>query len=146
MKEVSYRLRKALADLISPVSYSGQTIPVFDSTVNPRRSIPTINNGQVYIVISSQTNTETTNDKCKIRLDANVSFDVVTKYPSGYGGNFDSEKIGEIILLAVNRTLVIPDFLLLDVKMNFNQNPIERGTSQDAYRKLISYRFDVFES
>lgn len=147
MKEISYRLRGALITALNPITYQSLTIPVFDTRVNPNATLPTIGGGVCYILINSQTNTETTNDKCQIRLDANISFDVVCKYPSSStAGNITAEKIGEIILQAVNRSLVIPDFDLLNVTMNFNQNIFEQGVSQNAYRKLISYRFDVFES
>lgn len=146
MKEISYRLRGALIELLHPITYMGNTIPVFDTRVNPNTTLPTIGGGVCYILINSQTNTETTNDKCQIRLDANISFDVVCKYPSSStAGNITAEKIGEQITWIVDRFLVIPDFDLLNVTMNFNQNIFEQGVSQNAYRKLISYRFDVFE-
>jgi hypothetical protein len=145
MKEISYRLRGALITAISPLTYLGTVIPIFDTRVNPSATLPTIGGGTTYVLINSQTNTETTNDKCQTRLDANISFDVVTRFPNGVGGNLNAEKIGELIMSDINRSLVIPDFDLLNVTMNFNQNLPEFGVSQDAYRKLISYRFDVFE-
>ena len=145
MKEISYRLRGALINAINPLTYLGTVIPVFDTVVNPNVSIPNINGAQCYVLINSQTNNETTNDKCQTRLDANINFDVVTKFPSGQGGYINAEKIGELISLEVNRSLSISDFKLLNVTMNFNQNLFEQGTSQFAFRKIISYRFDVFE-
>ena len=146
MKEISYRLRKALIDALEPFVFEGVEIPIFDQKVNPSRSIPICRGAFVYVVINSQTASETTNDKCKIRLDANISFDIVTKYPSGSGGSILSELIGEIILGTVNRDLVIPDFQLMTVTKNFNDNRFEKSNSQDAHTKLLSYRFDVFEN
>lgn len=146
MIEISYRLRGALMAALGSIVYQTKTIPVFDTRVNPNAVLPTVGGATCYILIHSQTNSETTNDKCQTRLDANISFDVVTRFPSGVGGNITAEKIGEEITWIIDRFLVIPDFDLLNVTMNFNQNIFEQGTSQDAYRKLISYRFDVFEN
>jgi hypothetical protein len=145
MKEISYRLRESIIDEISPLEYEGKLIPVFDQKVTDPKLIPTLNFAQVYVLLNSQTVAETTNDKCKIRLDANVSFDVVTKYPSGRGGSLLSEKIGELILEQINRALEIDSFSVLNVTMNFNQNLSEESNSQSVFRKIISYRFDVFQ-
>lgn len=144
-KEISYRLRESIIDALSPLIYDGEVIPIFDETVNPRTVLANIQNAECYVVINSQNSQETTNDKCQVRLDSNINFDVVTKYTQGYGGPLLSEKIGELIIQKINRSLIIADFDLLNVDMNFNNNLIVKGISLDLYRKILSYRFDVFE-
>lgn len=144
-KEISYRLRESIIDALSPLIYEGEVIPIFDVRVNPMTVLANIQNAECYVVINSQNSQETTNDKCQIRLDSNINFDVVTKYTQGYGGSLLSEKIGELIMQKINRSLIIADFDLLYVQMNFSTNLIENGISLDLYRKILSYRFDVFE-
>lgn len=144
--ELSYRLRSALITALNPIQVGGVTIPMFDQIVNPSATIPSLNGGQCYILINGQSNVETTNDKCQNRFDGNISFDVITKFPKGSGGAITSELIGEQILSKVNDSLAIPQFNLLRVDLNFNQNLIEQGTSESAYRKIISFRFDVFQA
>lgn len=143
--ELSYRLRQALITALNPIQVNGITVPIFDQIVNPSATIPRINSGECYIIINGQSNTETTNDKCQNRFDGNITFDVITKFAKGSGGAITSELIGEQILSKVNDSLIIPEFNLLRVDLNFNQNLIEQGTSESAYRKIISFRFDVFQ-
>ena len=145
MKEISYRLRAALIQAIEPLTFNGVQIPVMDQVVNPSVPIPTVSGALAYVLINGQTNTETTDDKCGTRLDANISFDVVTKFPKGMGGSITSELIAENIMSEINRFLIIPDFKLIRVDMNFNQNLIEQATSETVFRKIVSYRFDVYE-
>lgn len=144
-KDISYRLRASLLTALSPLTVSGVTIPIFDQLVNPSASIPTISGSKAYVLINSQTNTETTNDKCQIRLDANINFDVITKFPPNTGGSITSELIGQAIMAKINRGLAIADFDLLNVSQNINQGLIEQATSETVYRKILSYRFDVYQ-
>ena len=144
-KEISYRLRASLLAVLSPLTVSGVTIPIFDQTVNPSATIPTLNGAKVYMLINSQTNTETTNDKCQIRLDANINFDVVTKFPPNTGGSITSELIGQAIMEKIDRALAINDFQLLQVSQNFNQGITEQATSETVYRKILSYRFECYQ-
>lgn len=146
MIDISYRLRTSLISAISPLTYLGVTIPIFELRVNPSSVIPTVAGGEAFVLINGQTTNETTNDKCQIRVDANINFDVVTRFPAGVGGSLNAEKISELIMAQVNRSLNIPNFKLINVTMNFNRNLPEFGTSQDAFRKIISYRFDLFEN
>lgn len=145
MKEISYRLRSALIQAIEPLTLNGIEIPIMDQVVNPSVPIPSVSGALAYVLINGQTNTETTDDKCGTRLDANISFDVVTKFPKGMGGSITSELIAENIMSEINRFLIIPDFKLIRVDMNFNQNLTEQSTSETVFRKIVSYRFDVYE-
>jgi hypothetical protein len=145
MKELSYRLRLAVIDAISPLIFDSVEIPVFDQVVNPSTQLPIIRGAQTYVLVNNQSQSETTNNKCTNRFNGNLTFDVVTKYPKNMGGSLVSELIGELIMNEINNTLEIDSFQLLNVNMNFNSNLHEQGKSETAFRKIISYSFDTFE-
>lgn len=145
INEISYRLRASLIDELSPITFNGVEVPIMDQKVNPSVLIPIISGGKAYVIINSQTSTETSNDKCSGRVDANISFDIVTKFPKGLGGAINSEMIAEIIMQKVNRNLSVDDFQLMNCTMNFNQNLNEESTSETVFRKLVSFNFDAYQ-
>jgi hypothetical protein len=145
MKEIASSLRKSIIDSISPLIVQGTTIPIFDETVNPNTQLASFQGSQAYIIISGQIETETTDNKCGVRQSANITVDIVTKYPLNGGGKKACEDISNVIQLIIDRFLIIPGWQVLNVRKEFSRNIIEQGQTLTAYRKLISYTFDVFE-
>jgi hypothetical protein len=147
MKEIASDLRLAVLNALEPLTLEGKSIPVFDELVNPNVPIPVINAGQCYVIIRDQSETETTNDKCQFRQNVNITFDIITKFPSNGGGKRLSELISEeiqYIILAPN--ISISGFNVISVRKSISRNLIEQGKTQTAYRKLISYIFDVYQN
>lgn len=146
MKEVASELRKAVLDAISPLVVNGVTIPVTDSFFTPTEDVTNYAGAICYVIISDQDESETTNNDCSTRQNTRLTFDVVTKFPSGFGGKKASEDISNEIQEAVTlgNIAIDSDWQILNIRKDFSRTIIEQGTSQIAYRKLISYTFDIF--
>lgn len=145
MNEISDVLRKAIIDLIGPIQVSGVSVPVFDEAVNPNVTIPELDGAKVYVLIKDQQENETTSDKCGVRQNALITFDCVAKFPVNVGSKRTVEKISREIQLKVKLPVTLPGWQVVEVtKVNSNAL-IEQGLNSTAYRKLITYSFDVFE-
>lgn len=147
MKEVSGELRKAVIDAITPLVVGGVTIPVKDSFFPPTQTPATYLNALCYVLVTDQDEAETTNNDCSTRQNSRITIDIVTKFPSGFGGKNASEMISDEIQGSIGLTqIIIPsDWQILNIRKDFSRTIIEQGTTQTAYRKLISYTFDIFE-
>jgi hypothetical protein len=145
MKEIASNLRKAIIDSISPLIVQGTTIPIFDEMVNPNSQLASFSGSQAYVLIREQNETETTDNKCGVRQSANITVDIVTKYPLNGGGKKACEDISNVIQLIIDRFIIITGWQVLNVRKEFSRNLIEQGQTLTAYRKLINYTFDVFE-
>jgi hypothetical protein len=145
MKEIASNLRKAIIDSISPLIVQGTTIPIFDEMVNPNAQLASFSGSQAYVLIREQNETESTSDKCGVRQSANITIDIVTKYPLNGGGKKACEDISNVIQLIIDRFIIITGWQVLNVRKEFSRNIVEQGQTLTAYRKLISYTFDVFE-
>jgi hypothetical protein len=145
MKEIASSLRKSIIDSITPLIVQGTTIPIFDERVNPNTQLANFQGSQAYVIISDQAETETTDNKCGVRQSVNITVDIVTKYPLNGGGKKACEDISNVIQLIIDRFILIPGWQVLNVRKEFSRNIVEQGQTLTAYRKLISYTFDVFE-
>jgi hypothetical protein len=145
-KEVASDLRKAVIDAITPLVVGGVTIPVKDSFLNPNVTPANYLGGQAYVLITDQTDTEITGNRCSPRMTANLTIDIVTKFAIGFSGKLASENIASSIRpMITKQVLVMPsDWLIIDIK-SFSQSIIEQGTTQVAYRKLLRYSFDIWQ-
>lgn len=147
MKEVSGELRKAVIDAITPLTLAGVTIPVRDTFFPPTATEASYLSGTAYVLITDQDEAETTNNDCSTRQNVRLTIDIVTKFPTGFGGKKASENISSVIQQAITLdNISIPsDWQIINIRKDFSRTLIEQGQSQMAYRKLISYTFDVFE-
>jgi hypothetical protein len=145
-KEVASDLRKAVIDAITPLVVGGVTIPVKDSFLNPNVTPANYLGGQAYVLITDQTDTEVIGNRCSPRMTANLTIDIVTKFPIGSSGKLASENIASSIRpMITKQVLVMPsDWLIIDIK-SFSQSIIEQGSTQVAYRKLLRYSFDIWQ-
>lgn len=145
-KEVASDLRKAVIDAITPLTVGGVTIPVKDSFLNPMVTPANYLGGQAYVLITDQTDTEVIGNRCSPKQTANLTIDIVTKFPMGSSGKLASENISSSIRPMITKSiLVMPsDWLIIDIK-SFSQSIIEQGTTQIAYRKLLRYSFDIWQ-
>jgi hypothetical protein len=143
--EVSHLLRLAIIQTINPLVVEGVTIPIFDERVNPAATIPELLNGISYVLIRSQEEFETTNDKCAFRQNALITLDCVVKYPVNVGSKLASELISCEIQSRINRQVPIPGWQVLVVRRVNATSIVEQGITQTAYRKLITFQFDVYK-
>jgi hypothetical protein len=145
-KEVASDLRKAVIDAITPLVVGSVTIPVKDSFLNPNATPANYLGGQAYVLITDQTDTEVIGNRCSPRMTANLTLDIITKFPSGFSGKLASENIASSIRpMVTKQVLVMPsDWLIIDIK-SFSQSIIEQGSTQVAYRKLLRYSFDIWQ-
>ena len=147
MREIATNIRTAILAEISPLVISGVTIPVFDTFLPPTVAPATFMGGQAYVLITDQNETETTNNDCSIRQNANVSISIITKFPQGSGGKKASETISNVIQQALTiDNLVLPaDLQLVNLRKSFSRTQIEQGSSQIGYQKIIGYTLDIFQ-
>jgi hypothetical protein len=147
MREIGTDIRVAILGAISPLVVGGVTIPIFDtflpSSVNPAAYL----GAQAYVLITDQSEAETTNNDCSIRQNVQVTINVITKFPQGSGGKKASENISNAIQL--NMTLddinLPADLQAVNLRKNFSRTQIEEGVSQIGYQKILSYTFDIFQ-
>jgi hypothetical protein len=64
MKEISHLLRKAYLDLLQPLTVEGVIIPIGDTLLNVNQSPVTYRSGIAYVLVTDQTETETSNNDC----------------------------------------------------------------------------------
>ncbi|HUU88759.1 MAG TPA: hypothetical protein VMX17_13540 [Candidatus Glassbacteria bacterium] len=146
MREIATDIRVAIIDAITPLTLSGKIIPVHDTEL-PVGVVPSSYLGsQAYVLITDQTENETTNNDCSIRQNATFQINIITKFPQGNGGKKVSETISDAIQLKMNLTdLVLPgDLQAVNIRKNFSRVQIEQGSSQIAYQKILSYTLDIF--
>jgi hypothetical protein len=143
--EISHMLRLAIIETLTPLVVEGVTIPIFDEDVNPAEEIPSLLNGISYVLIRNQQEVETTNDKCSFRQNALITLECVIKYPVNVGSKLATELISFEIQARINRQIPIPGWQVLTVKrVNATSIP-DQGKTQTAYRKLITFQFDVYK-
>jgi len=145
MQEISHLLRQAVLNKIAPLVVAGITIPINDSFLNPHTKPAIIAGGKAYVLIGPQNEAETTNNRCASRQAVSLQIDIVTKFPMGSGGKITSELISNQIQSAMILPFTISGFQVLSITKEFSNSLIEQGVSEVAYRKLINYRFDIFQ-
>lgn len=163
MNEISYSLRKAVIDALNPIiinidsgfyyalniDFGGETgevaIPIFDERVNPVVPIPSVLGAKTYVLVRDQQENETTNDKCTFRQNALITLDCVTIFPPNVGSKYISEQVSAYIQPIISNSIDVTGWQILSVSKVNSQSLVEPGVSSTAYRKLITYSFDVYE-
>jgi hypothetical protein len=145
MKEISLPLRIAVIQALTPFTIGGIQIPIFDEFVNPSVNLPAFMGGKAYVVIRDQQEVETTNDKCQIRQNALITVDCIVKFPSTGGTRTAVESLSTFVMDKIVRGFQLTDWNVLNVTKVNSRTLIEQGASEIAYRKLITYSFDVYE-
>ena len=146
MREIATDIRVAIIDALTPLTLSGKIIPVHDTELPVGVAPASYLGSQAYVLITDQTENETTNNDCSIRQNATFQINIITKFPQGNGGKKVSETISDAIQLKMNLTdLVLPeDLQAVNIRKNFSRVQIEQGSSQIAYQKILSYTLDIF--
>jgi len=142
--EISNILRLSIIQTLEPLIVSGETIPIFDERVNPQSQIPDLLSGKSYVLIKSQQEVETTNDKTSFRQNALITLECVVKYPVNVGSKLSSELISLEIQSKITRQIIVPGWQVLAMTRVNATSIVEQGVTQTLYRKLITYSFDVY--
>lgn len=145
MNEISHILRKAVIDLITPMVVGGVTIPVFDEKVNPNVTIPDFMGSKSYVLITNQQEVETTNDKCGPRQNALITLDCICKFPPNVGSKYAAELISAYIQPLMTTDIIITGWQVISVNRVNAQSIPDDGVNNTAYRKILTYSFDVYE-
>lgn len=163
MNEISHILRKAVIDALNPITlqidtgfyyaldmnFGGDTgqvyVPIFDERVNPVVPLAEIAGSKGYLLVRDQQEVETTNDKCQTRQNALITLDCVTKFPPNVGSKYFAELISAEIQPQILANLDVQGWQILKVTKVNSQSLAEQGITSTAYRKIITYSFDVFE-
>ena len=150
MKSPTLAIRKGVYDALSPLEIDSVVIPIFDSVVNPEVTIPTFMGGKAYIILSSQSNNETTDNKCDFRQNANITIDIFVKFNKGYGGQFASDLISNSIQYVIQPFEgigidVSPHFQILKTTKIVDLQFAEHTPTQSVYRVELIYAFDTFQ-
>jgi hypothetical protein len=147
MREIATDIRIAVINAITPLTFSGVTLPVYDTELPPTINPANYVNSAAYVLITDQNEAETTNNDCSIRQNATIQISIVTKFPQGSGGKKLSENISNVIQQKMTLDyLTFPaDLQVLEIRKNFSRTQIEQGSSQIAYQKILSYTLDIFQ-
>ena len=163
MNEISHILRKAVIDALNPITVTfdggfhyaldldfggsiGQVIiPIFDERVNPAVQLPDLMGSKSYVLVRDQQEVETTNDKCSFRQNAFITLDCICKFPPNVGSKYASELISAYIQPLMSGVIDVPGWQVLNVQKVNSQSIVEQGVNNTAYRKILTYSFDVYE-
>jgi hypothetical protein len=145
MIEIATTLRTAIINALSPLVVDGVTIPIFDELVNPNTPLPTLKGGQAYILIRDQQEVETELCKTGFRQNALITLDCIVKYPANVGSKASVELISTAILPLIDRFISLSGWTVLNVTKVNSQSLVEQGLTESAYRKLITFSFDVVQ-
>lgn len=151
MKEISHLIRKAYLDLLQPLIVEGVTIPIGDTILNVNQTPATYRSGKAYVLVTDQTETETSNNDCSFRQNATIVFDCIVKYPNGVGSKLAVELLSDAIqqkvvsldvqTININQT----GFQVLNTQKAFSQSFTEIGETLTVFRKRITFTQQVWQ-
>lgn len=127
-------IRKGLITSLSNEGYSN----VFD------KRVPTINNPQNYIIISTQTKVENVDTKCGSKWDCSVLFDIVTRFDAT-GNLADRVQVNDLeekVIVAMNN-FEIDNFQILDKFLESSNDLDNLNDTENVFRQLVRYRFII---
>jgi hypothetical protein len=152
MKEISHLLRKAYLDLLQPLTVEGVIIPIGDTLLNVNQSPVTYRSGIAYVLVTDQTETETSNNDCGFRQNASIVFDCIVKYPNGSGSKLAVELISGAIqekVVSLGGQFIqigLTGFQILNTQKAFAQSFTELGETLTVFRKRITFTQQVWQS
>lgn len=99
MIEVSHLLREAYITTLSPISYLGKVIPIYDTYEKNGVNLPIGNTTgcTAYILIHDITVNDDS-PKCGVNQNVSIQLQVVTKFNANTGESLHSEIIGSLCL------------------------------------------------
>lgn len=163
MNEISHILREEVIKTLNPIIVNfdqgfyyaldmdfggsvGQVIiPIFDERVNPAVELPDLMGSKAYVLIRDQQEIETTNDKCSFRQNALITIDCICKFPPNVGSKYAAELISAYIQPLMASNIEFPGWQNMSVRKVNSQSIVEQGVNATAYRKILTYSFDVYE-
>lgn len=134
---ISTIIRGKYTEALKGLEYEGTPIPIFDETVNPASAIPIINGAECYVVFQNQQERMAgIQNFCKIRIQADITVRVVTKYGLT-GGKKLSEDIADIIDSRI-RSYRGNNIGVERVDL-IQRSTVEQGKENTAYQKILIY-------
>jgi hypothetical protein len=129
---------------VSYIQYNGINIPIFDEFVNPNIPIPEVNKAATYIIIQDQQSSDSAvQHTCAVRLTANLTIKVVTKWGT-IGFKNVCENIGSLIdskLRDLRSNSKLSD--VQEVKLSISRTQTEKTLSNIAFSKINIYSITI---
>jgi len=152
MKEISHLIRKAYLDLLEPLTVEGVSIPIGDTILNTNQPPATYRSSKSYILVTDQTEVETSNNDCSFRQNSVITFDIICKYPNGSGSKLATELISDALQQKIvsldgqNIQIGFSGFQVLNTQKTFAQSFTELGETLTVYRKRLTFTQQVWQS
>lgn len=127
-------VRKAVSDALDGLVVGGNDIPNFDTRTN--NTDPSF-----YVLMTTQTNNEQKDNKCRPRWNSSILLDIVTRYDGS--GNMGSRLLAdqitnEVLKRTDNLTLDVASGLFVQRQLVILPNDISTiTTTTNIYRKLV---------
>ena len=129
---------------VSYIQYNGVNIPIFDEVVNPNIPIPEVNRAGTYIIIQDQQSSDAAiQHTCGVRLTANLTIKVVTRWGT-IGFKNVCENIGSLIdskLRDLRSNSKLSD--VQEVKLSVSRTITETTISNIAFSKIQIYSITI---
>jgi hypothetical protein len=142
-KEIRTRYFQALKGL----TYQGVAIPIFVGFLDDSASLPTINGGEVYIVIQDQqANDSATQTYCVYGVTSDITIRVVSKFTKK-GTTSIAEDIAMEVDNRIRGTVKKRDENVIGVgrvRLSVNRLLIENSDTNTAYSKILIYQNDLY--
>lgn len=127
-------VRKAVSDALDGLVVGGNDIPTFDTRTN--NTDPSF-----YVLMTTQTNNEQKDNKCRPRWNSSILLDIVTRYDGS--GNMGSRLLAdqitnEVLKRTDNLSLDVASGLFVQRQLVVLPNDISTiTTTTNIYRKLV---------
>lgn len=150
MKEISHLIRQAYLTKLNPFTVEGVTIPIRDTLFPVNETPATYRGGTAYVLITDQTEVETSNNDCNFRQNASIVFDCIVKYPNGSGSKLAVELISgaiqeAVVSLTSQNINIVSGFQILNTQKAFAQTFTELGETLTVFRKRITFTQQVWQ-
>jgi hypothetical protein len=143
IKEIRTRYFQALKGL----TYQGVQIPIFVGFLDGSASLPTVNGGEVYIVIQDQQVYDSaTQPYCTYNVTSDITIRVISKFTKK-GTTSVVEDIAMEVDNRIRGTIKKRDENVIGVgrvRLSVNRLLIENSDTHTAYSKVLIYQNDLY--
>lgn len=142
MIDVSSDLRLSYLNSINNIEIDGNIVPVYDEHLPVNAPTVTIEGAECYVLVTDQSETEGLGTMCYDLENANITLQVITKYPKGSGGKRLSERISNHIQDAVKNSF-ISSLNVKRITKIISQSQVENTEAEISFIKNIIYQNDI---
>ena len=137
-------IKTSTIDEIDFIEYDGINIPIFDEFPNPNVQIPLIRKAETYIIIQDQqSQDDAIQNTCSVRLNANITIRVVTRWGS-IGFKDVCENIASLIdekLRTKRNESKLSDIQSVELSISRTQSELTKANL--AFSKILIYSITI---